>query len=206
MLALKSSHLKSSIFINFLELNSFQSSAFELKLLRKTESLTCHKKVTRRFLLDTLSWLVAHKLKALHAYLYLQVCKWTICFTFLKPYANATTPQQYVLQEHIVPEHFLWLSASMYIRIVEHVWTYERLELWQRPQRVWKSSCAKHAQAIAWATSSQIQSHMHCWQRLKLPLRCLVLWLTLLVEQHRPHSFWKSCCSLLFILHLRCLH
>ena len=46
-------HLKSSIFINFLELSSFQSSAFELKLLRKTESLSCcilhllgHKKVS----------------------------------------------------------------------------------------------------------------------------------------------------------------
>ena len=53
MLALKSSHLKSSFFINFMELSSFQSSAFELKLLRKTESLTCcilhllgHKKVS----------------------------------------------------------------------------------------------------------------------------------------------------------------
>ena len=68
MLALKSSHLKSSIFINFMELSSFQPSAFELKLLRKTESFNCHKKVTRRFLMDTLSWLVAHKLKALHAY------------------------------------------------------------------------------------------------------------------------------------------
>ena len=55
-------------------------------------------------------------------------------FHFPEAYANATTPQQYVLQEHTVPEHFLWLSASMYIRIVERVRTYERLELWQRPQ------------------------------------------------------------------------
>lgn len=53
MLALKSSQLKSSIFINFTELSSFQPSAFELKLLCKTESLTCcilhllgHKKVS----------------------------------------------------------------------------------------------------------------------------------------------------------------
>lgn len=47
------SSLKSSIFINLMELSSFQSNAFELKLLRKTESLTCcilhllgHKKVS----------------------------------------------------------------------------------------------------------------------------------------------------------------
>lgn len=64
---------------------------------------------------------MAHKLKALHAYPWagLQV---NDLFHFPEAYANATTPQQYVLQEHIVPEHFLWLSASMYIRIVEHVW------------------------------------------------------------------------------------